>query len=480
MRLLTGDECGLIKETIPEVGRPARKDTGPTNVIAHQITVDKGIQRIDGSKQTRSRAVNAMTWMETSGKFAALRADASIEVWEGTYEDRSKKHGTYNLIQAVENVLDVKSGGRPLLALGYSNKRLCAADSLGNVTIVNPDKAAIVATYSAYSSSKQGATITYTKGNVVNTQLATAMATSSCGQIAVGGRERETTIMDINNGVQTWKAKNLPPDAQTLLQQPVWSTSLTFMNSTLLLAGTAYKQVRLYDIRSNSRRPVSYTPEGLLEHRVTALCGIDEHAYVVGDAAGYLSEVDIRMAMGKSKKSPVITIPRFVGPVGSIRQIVRHHTKPLIACVGLDRMLRTYSAKTRRQMDCVYLKQRLNCVLFCEDEEWESNKEEISYDDVEDKDVDVEDDVQDYVISDEEGESDRDAIDANFDEGADHDNGSDDDNDESDDDNDESEDDDSDDESQNGDESADGLSDDVDSVDSGKGPLTQAKKKRRR
>lgn len=476
----------MIKETIPEVGRPARKDSGPTNVIAHQITVDKGIQRIDGSKQSRSRAVNAMTWMETSGKFAALRADASIEVWEGTCVVRSKKFGTYNLIQTVENVFDSKSGGRPLLALGYSNERLCAADSLGNVAIVNPNKAAVVATYSAYSSSKQGATITYTKGQVVNTQLATAMATSTCGQIAVGGRERETTIMDINNGAQIWKAKNLPPDAQTLLQQPVWSTSLTFLNSTLLLAGTAYKQVRLYDIRSNSRRPVSYTPEGLLEHRVTALCGIDEHLYVVGDAAGYLSEVDIRMAMGKSKKSRTITIPRFVGPVGSIRQIVRHHTKPLIACVGLDRMLRTYSCKTRRQIDCIYLKQRLNCVLFCEDEELESD--EIRYDDVEDKDVDVEDDVQDYVVSDEEGESERDETGCDVDEGDERDQRSDGGNDdsddhheESDDDDDisESDDDDSDDDSRNGDNSADSQSEDGKSVDSDKGPFTQAKKKRR-
>jgi ribosome biogenesis protein NSA1 len=471
MRLLTGDECGLIKETIPEVGRPARKDAGPTNSSDHQITVDKGVQRIDGSKQTRSRAITAMAWIDTSGKFAALRANSSIEVWEGIYADGLKKPGTYNLIHTVENVFDSKSGGRPLLALGYSNERLCAADSLGNVAIVNPDKAAVVATYSAYSSSKQGATITYTKGNVVNTQLATALATSSCGQIAVGGRERETTILDINNGAQVWKAKNLPPDAQTLLQQPVWSTSLTFMNSTLLLAGTAYKQVRLYDIRSNSRRPVSYTPEGLLEHRVTALCGIDEQSYVVGDAAGYLSEVDMRMAMGKSKKSSVITIPRFVGPVGSIRQIVRHHTKPLIACVGLDRMLRTYSTKTRRHIDCVYLKQRLNCVLFCDDDEWESKKDEISYDDVEDKDMDAEDDVQDYVISDEEGESDLDNDDDNLDDDEGEEDESDEDNEEGDE---------SDDDSQNGDDSVDGQPENEESIDSGTGPFIQSKKKRRR
>jgi ribosome biogenesis protein NSA1 len=408
MRLLSGDECGLIKETIPEVGRPERKETGPTNVTAHQITVEKGIQRIDEFKQTRARGVMAMTWMEKSGQFAALRANSSIEVWEGTYGDSMKKPGSYSLTQTIENVFDSTSGGRPLLSLGYAKQLLCAADSLGNVAIVNPHKASVVTTYTAYASSTQGPTITYTKGNVTNTQLATAMATSSCGRIAIGGRERETTILDINNGSQVWKAKNLAPDAQTLLQQPVWSTALTFLTSDLLIAGTAYKQVRIYDIRSNSRRPVRYTPEGLLEHRVTSLCAIDENTYVVGDAAGCLSELDMRVAMGKSKKSTVTTIPRFVGPVGSIRQIVRHPTQPLIACVGLDRMLRTYSTKTRRQLDCVYLKQRLNCVLFCEDNQWPSTNDEIGSDDDADQDIDAEDDVQDYVVSDGEGDEDGD------------------------------------------------------------------------
>jgi ribosome biogenesis protein NSA1 len=403
MRLLSGDECGLLKETIPEVGRPKRKETGPTNATAHAITVDKGTQRIDDSSQSRSRGVLAMTWMGENRQFAALRANSSIDVWEGTYGDDLKKPGSYSLTKTIDDIFEPNSEGRPLLSLGYAKERLCAADSLGRVAIVNPDKASVVATYSAYASSKQGGTISYTKGNVANTSMATAMATSSCGQIAVGGRERTTTILDIMTGTQVWKAKNLPPDAQTLLQQPVWSTALTFLSDDLLLAGTAYKQVRLYDIRSNSRRPVSYTPEGLLEHRVTALCGMDEHTFIVGDSAGYLSELDIRKAMGKTKKSTVTTIPRFVGPVGSIRQIVRHPTKPLIACVGLDRMLRTYNSKTRRQIDCVYMKQRLNSILFCDDEEWPTH-EEIMNDEIMNGDIDDEDNVEDYVDSDNDAE----------------------------------------------------------------------------
>lgn len=57
----------------------------------------------------------------------------------------------------------------------------------------------------------------------------------------------------------------------------------------------------------------------------------------------------------------------FNGSSGSVRQIVKHESLPIIACVGLDRMLRTYDINTRKQKHVVYLKQRLKCMLFCND-----------------------------------------------------------------------------------------------------------------
>ena len=496
MRLLTGDECGLIKETIPEVGRPERRDTGPTNATSQQVTVDMGIRRIDNFRQTRERGVLAMTWMDKCGRFAALRANSSVEVWEGSYGKNAKMHGKYELVQAIDNVFDSKSMSRPLFSLGYSQEMLCAGDSLGNIAIINPEKGSVVASYSAFTSNKQKSTITYTKGKVINTQQASALATSPCGRIAISGRERETTVLDVNTGSQVWKAKNLAPDAQTLLQQPVWSTALTFLSSDLILSGTAYKQVRLYDIRSNSRRPVSYTAEGLLEHRVTSLCAIDEKSYVVGDAAGCLSLLDSRVAMAKSKKSSITTIPRFVGPVGSIRQIVHHPSHPLIACVGLDRMLRTYNVITRKQIDCIYLKQRLNAVLFCDDREWQcKNDHGSSDDDGADQGIDAEDDVQDYVVSDEEGDSDRDSDDFDYSDESNEDNNStdekikdkgdgcsDDDDDDDDDNGSEDEDGDDGDEKEKSEDniSSDDDSDDFENVIEDDDPFSQSRKKQRR
>ena len=56
---------------------------------------------------------------------------------------------------------------------------------------------------------------------------------------------------------------------------------------------------------------------------------------------------------------------RLLGPAGSVSPIVKHESLPIVACVGLDRMLRTYDIVKRKQLDCIYLKQRLNCMLIC-------------------------------------------------------------------------------------------------------------------
>lgn len=103
---------------------------------------------------------------------------------------------------------------------------------------------------------------------------------------------------------------------------------------------------------------------------------------------------------------------RLVGPGGAIRQLAVHPTLPYLACVGLDRKLWTWDVTRRKMVDCVYLKQKLNCVLFCEDASWDgmdgdSEEEETVRDGEEmeavgvktDKGLAEEDDVEDYVDS---------------------------------------------------------------------------------
>lgn len=231
-----------------------------------------------------------------------------------------------------------------------------------------------------------------------------------------------------------FKAKNLPPNPQTLLQQPIWSSAMTFLSQTdttpiggstnLLAIGTAHKQLQIYDVRADAtqRRPVLYTPEwdvnkeNLLDYRVTSLCQLNSNRIAVGDSAGYITNLDLRKITNQRGRSTSANVGRFTGPAGSVKQIIKHERLNIIACVGLDRMLRTYDINSRKQLDCVYLKQRLNCALFCEDSTWNDNDEdENSVDDeaeIEDSmiegNIDDDDEVVDYVDSSEEEEEDDD------------------------------------------------------------------------
>jgi hypothetical protein len=324
-------------------------------------------------------------------------------------------------------------------------------------------------------------TLTYTKGQYANANLATCFTIDTSGtKFAVGGRERSVAVLDVENGNVIWKAKNLPPDPQTLLQQPMWTTALQFLHTptsssssssssdwfsnigsggsgpdmTLLATGTAYKQVQIYDIRasssaaaaSSSRRPVLYTPEHLLEHRITTLCQLaDGYTLAVGDTVGDVHLLDMRkMHSGKQQYSSSgnkrgsscgsggnrrrnnakeeIGRGRLVGPGGSIRQLYRHPTIPhYLGCVGYDRKLWMWNVSSRKMVECVYLKQRLNCLLICEDGRWSEKEEEDNMEDGEgrgaeyDDDVEVgdggdleDDEVQDYVDSDNEEDDDDD------------------------------------------------------------------------
>jgi ribosome biogenesis protein NSA1 len=443
MRLFTGDECGLLKECIPELAPPllsAEQRSIPNAPIPTTKGEDVG-RRLDNGKelQTRRRGIVDLKFLSSHGgdnpsiSLAALRTNGSVEFWKGSAKTK-KSFGSYtkvhttsseNVFTADNNHKNNNKGGttacRPLgLGVFPQQQRVCAGDALGNLAILkyyqddedeeednNKERSngQVVQRYNAYTTSKGGTCISYTPGNHANTQLATAMAFDAVhGRVAVGGRERETTLIDLMTGQVVFKAKNLPPDPQTLLQQPIWPSAILFLpheHHNVLAVGTAYKQVRLYDVRTDSqlRRPTATTPpEPILDYRVTALCQVDTHHLVVGDTAGYLYNLDLRMLKRQGmvqKGGPVHKdLGRYVGPGGSVRQLQKHPTLPRMAVVGLDRMLRIYDTTTRKQLECIYLKQRLNCVAFGPEGTW-STKRVVGGEDDEAGDEDEEDDDQD-------------------------------------------------------------------------------------
>ena len=478
MRILTGDECGLLKEVIPEISRNAN----PTERGMVQASADcEGVSRLDlqfGSgppppsmRQTRRRGVlglvpvdasllhdggDGQTQYADSGSdhafgFAALRADGTVEAWRGERPNLSAKRkgaptepGTYRRLGSTPSggggVLpppdgDEMSAGRPLgicaASPGSGSALAACVDTMGRLSVLDLARdlaadGAVVARYGAFGKGVSASgTITATKGNFENKDVASALAMDPAGaRVAVGGRERETTLLDVRTGKLLWKAKNLKPDPQTLLQQPIWTTALQFADlgggppafgegsSDLLAVGTAYRQFRLYDVRAASgaaqqRRPVLRTRDGDLSHRITALCRLGGHSYAVGDASGDVHAIDLRH-VGRG------TAGRYAGAGGSIKELACHPTLPVLTSVSYDRMLRTYDVSKRKMLDCVYLKQRLTSMLFCDDPTWSvdtlaGNAEAIAgfgeggWENVAAcGDINEEDEVEDYMDSDTE------------------------------------------------------------------------------
>eukprot|EP00531_Pseudo-nitzschia_arenysensis_P003922 CAMPEP_0116123212 /NCGR_PEP_ID=MMETSP0329-20121206/4627_1 /TAXON_ID=697910 /ORGANISM="Pseudo-nitzschia arenysensis, Strain B593" /LENGTH=482 /DNA_ID=CAMNT_0003617111 /DNA_START=48 /DNA_END=1500 /DNA_ORIENTATION=+ len=416
MRLITGDECGLLKEVIPELGR---KKKDPNALIQpHSAMIDVtigGVSRVD-AKESQRRGNDSTDDEASCSTFGVLRKNGSVDVWTADIENK-KSFGKHSLKSSTsQNVFGTEESPRPL-GLGYigQQNRLCAGDMLGNIAVLDctKDQCNVVQTYNSYTSNKGGNTISYTPGKMENVQLATAVAFDATrARAAVGGREREVCITDISTGKLVFKTKNMPPDPQTLLQQPVWPTAIQYLNSeaNVMAVGTAYKQVRLYDVRESSktRRPTSLTPERLSDYKSLQ---IDENEIAVGDASGDILTVDLRR-LGRNAKGPANRdLARYAGPAGSVRQLKKHPTLPRLTAVGLDRMLRVYDTNTRKQLDCVYLKQRLNCVLChrsntCESSDDTSVVSDDDYDKMDDIDIDQDDVVEDYIDSDDsDGES---------------------------------------------------------------------------
>jgi len=93
----------------------------------------------------------------------------------------------------------------------------------------------------------------------------------------------------------------------------------------------------------------------------------DGKIVVCGDSVGNLYQVDART--GK-------LVANYKGFVGSVKSVKYHPSLPFIGSVGLDRFLRVHQSSTRKLAHRLYIKQRMNCVLFSKQLEIET-KEEI-------------------------------------------------------------------------------------------------------
>lgn len=393
MRVITGDECGIIKECIPELDE------------------NNAVRRVnDGETVARKHGCVDLCWVgeQPDESFASLSLGSVCSVWERTNGDNAdddgttKSFGKYRRRSQIVNIFEETNNNKPAALHPSTNPlglfaveaiRLCACNAAGKVSIIDTSNERVVQTFDSIKLTDQDDT---QKALLTSCAASTAQEQHAV-RLAVGGQERDITLWDLATGKEAWKAKNARPDPQTLLQQQVWPTSIAFIGDNILAVGSAHKELRLYDIRQQ-RRPIALTPKGMWEHRVTALRPLpnDKNTLVIGDSAGYLQSMDVR-------NLKQIT-GRYVGPAGSIRAIMAHSREARLAVVGLDRMLRIYDSSSRKQLHCMYLRQRLNSVLFGQAPSHVHTGQDASTDAAvstqDDSNWDQDDQVEDYVDSD--------------------------------------------------------------------------------
>jgi WD40 repeat protein len=350
MRVVTADETGLIKVIAVET---------------REVLAVGGLEQ-----QSRERCVKALCWGHSSSAAADYsclhvgRDDGVVESWSlaHTASRGSKVRGTAALNTSA-------AAARPGFPKGLTS--LAAVSGLGSdatAAVVAGVSAAGEVHISSSSGSDKGTT--FSTGGPVN-------ATSWRGaSLATGGKEHDVQLWDLSTQQCTWRAKNVPMDYKLQLRIPVWVTAVAPLHSTeqdplqqQLIAGTAHKHVRLYDARAH-RRPVKSLDYG--EYRITALVvAAGGREALIADAAGEVTCLDLRTFRRRR---------RYSGGGGSTRCLALHPSLPVFAAVGLDRMCRVYdidsssssstsssSSGHTEPLHSIYLKQRANRVLFCEE-----------------------------------------------------------------------------------------------------------------
>ncbi|XP_078000798.1 WD repeat-containing protein 74-like [Glandiceps talaboti] len=185
--------------------------------------------------------------------------------------------------------------------------------------------------------------------------------------LATGGKENDLKVWDLESPeTPIFKAKNVRNDFLDL-QVPIWVCDMQFLpGSSKIVSCTGHHHVRLYDPSTPQRRPVLSVEFD--EYPLMALSLVPGANYVVvGNSHGQMAKIDLR-------KGLVHKVYR--GFAGSIRCIQCHESKPLVASCGLDRHLRIHDTNSGELKHKVYLKSRLNCLLFSKRESEETKETE--------------------------------------------------------------------------------------------------------
>jgi len=176
-------------------------------------------------------------------------------------------------------------------------------------------------------------------------------------QCAIGGKENDLNIWDLENKTCLWKAKNVRNDMLDL-QVPVWITDLQYLNNKLdtVVVATAHSQIRVYHLK-NQRRPVLNVQ--IKEYPLTAIVLSHDDSFVIAvNTKGFIYKVDLTTGQ-------IIGALKEIG--GSINSIQFHPSLNYLISCGLNRYIIIHDTQTGKVKYKIYMKQKMTFIL-CDDE----------------------------------------------------------------------------------------------------------------
>lgn len=389
MRYFTGDESGLVKSIVfppPVTEKKVKKQKSDTENDEEKKKEEPKVQINVFGKVNKDESVEKMAWAVIDDQKQLVIARKS-----GRIQFLSPEDGTVLKELVDENVCVGPKKEGSFIGLSVKHGMLFTASSNGQIS------------WTDITTEVKTTTVIASLGN----ELTCAKVHPEKSHIlAVGGKERELTLYDLNvlsgrsmsesaapstaaNNTtkykkqkesekgQIFQAKNVKNDYLDL-RVPVWITDLTFINdeATRIAIGTHYHQIRVYDTKA-ARRPVLDVEIGKTPIKRISV-GINDDQILYADTTNHLGAVEVKA--GK-------VVAQYKGLTGAATAFCtatqKDNNEKFVASVSLDRFLRVHETASihRKLIDKAYLKQRLTTILVDEDYEVEKPPTEEQEDD---------------------------------------------------------------------------------------------------